>query len=130
MYQKRVLLVEDNRLLRRGLEANLLAAGYEVAAPESIELAMRWAEAVPFDALVTDWRLPVGHNGFQFLQRVRSRSPRAFAILMSAEMDDELARQARSCHFDRVLLKPFRLAQVPVLLASHFDPPPAKEVVT
>lgn len=108
MYRPRILLVEDNRLLRWWLMIDLYDAGFWVVGPDTIEEAIHWAESMHFDVLLTDWRLPVGHDGFEMLTRVRTNSPGIHPILMSAEMDDELAQQARHTGFEHVLVKPFR----------------------
>jgi DNA-binding response OmpR family regulator len=108
MKRPRILLVEDNRLLRWWLMLDLLDAGYWVAGPDTIEEAIHWADTIPFDVLLTDWRLPVGHDGFEMLEHVRAHSPEVLPILMSAELDDELAGQARAVGFRHMLVKPFR----------------------
>ena len=123
MRRPKILLVEDNRLLRWWMMLDLFDAGYWVAGPDTIEEAIHWADTMTFDILITDWRLPVGHDGFEMLERVRAKSPEITALLMSAEMDGELAEQARSVGFHRVLTKPFQPGELlEVLQAIHWAP--------
>lgn len=112
MNRSKVLLVEDNRLLRWWLMIDLYDAGYFVAGPDTIEEAIHWAGSMSFEVLITDWRLPVGHDGFEMLERVRAKSPDILPILMSAEVDDELAQQAHEIGFRCVLTKPFSPGQL------------------
>ncbi len=107
MNRRKVLLVEDNRLLRWWMLLDLYDAGFWVAAPDTPENAMVWADFCAFDILITDWRLPAGHNGIEMLTRTRAKSPAATAILMSAEMNEDLADQAYAAGFAHVLAKPF-----------------------
>ncbi len=133
MERPRILLVEDNKLLRWWMMVDLFDAGFWVAAPDTMEEAIRWAETLSFDILFTDWRLPVGHDGFEMLERVRAKSPASIAVLMSAEMDDELARQAHAVGFQHVLTKPFRPADLVEMLQPALPAgallPHRKEVV-
>ena len=118
MHRRKILLVEDNRLLRWWMMLDLYDAGFWVAGPDTIEEALHWAETMRFDVLITDWRLPVGHDGFAMLERVRARSPEITALLMSAEMDDDLAANARAAGFHQVLAKPFRPCELLQLLQA------------
>jgi CheY-like chemotaxis protein len=106
-----VLLVEDNQLLRWWLTRSLQREGYSVVAPKSVEEVVQMTGS-PFDVLITDWRLPDGHDGFQVLRRLRAKCSGILAILISAEADAELADRARASGFDVVIQKPFPLAEI------------------
>ena len=108
----RVLLVEDNQLLRWWMTSSLQREGWFVLAPKSVEEALQVAGARRFDVLITDWRLPDGHDGFEVLERVRAVAPEIFAILVSAEADADLAQRGRASGFDVVIRKPFPLAEI------------------
>jgi DNA-binding response OmpR family regulator len=112
MPQPRVLLVEDNRLLRWWMACSLEQAGFCVAAPETSLEAMEVCSRCPLDLLVTDWHLGGGEDGFQVLSQARQKSPNVFAILISAEADDSLATAARGAGFDVVIQKPFPVAEI------------------
>ena len=107
MYRPRVLLVEDNLLFRWWMLADFNRAGFSVVAPNTVDEALRLGTRVPFDILVTDWRLNNGHDGFEVLERVRQRFPEILAVLISADADTDLTRRAQSAGFDFVLQKPF-----------------------
>jgi two-component system OmpR family response regulator len=107
-----ILLVEDNRLLRWWMTCSLQYEGWVVSAPQSPNEAIALAGAKSFDVVITDWRLPEGHFGCEILARVREKSPRTLAILISAESGGEFTDQARACGFDLVIEKPFPVAEI------------------
>ena len=112
MKSPRVLLVEDNRLLRWCVCSELHCGGCAVVAPETVDEVMRLDPAQTVNVLVTDCRLADGHNGFEVLARVRERYPEICAILISAEADPQLAVRARDAGFDVVIEKPCRVAEI------------------
>ena len=112
MKSPRVLLVEDNRLLRWCVCSELHRGGCAVVAPETVDEVMRLDPAQTVNVLVTDCRLADGHNGFEVLACVRERYPEICAILISAEADPQLAVRARKAGFDVVIEKPCRVAEI------------------
>lgn len=108
----RVLLVEDDRLIRWWMASCLEREGLMVVAPVTFEEAVRAGTMEPFDVLVSDWRLENGHNGIEVLAAVRSALPKITSILVSAEVDDTLTRRARDAGFDHVIPKPQRSAEL------------------
>lgn len=112
MKSPRVLLVEDNRLLRWCVCSELHRGGCAVVAPETVDEVMQLDPAQPVNVLVTDCRLADGHDGFEVLACVRERYPKICAILISAEADPQLASRARAAGFDVVIEKPCRVAEI------------------
>jgi DNA-binding response OmpR family regulator len=55
---KRVLLVEDDRFLRRACEASLRQRGFDVATAPDGEEALRQARATPPDIVLLDMLMP------------------------------------------------------------------------
>lgn len=112
MDRPRVLLVEDNRLLRWWMARSLERNGFVVFAPDPPLKALALARECAIDLLVTDWHLGEGLDGFEMLAHVRRNSPRVYGILISAEADENLARLARKAGFDAVIRKPFPIAEI------------------
>lgn len=116
----RVLVVEDNRLLRWWMTSSLEHAGFVVEAPETFSEALRICDTSAIEMLVTDWHLrPVPSavegeqgDGFEVLEHARRHSPQVFAVLISAEADAELTGAARTAGFDVVIQKPFPVAEI------------------
>jgi DNA-binding response OmpR family regulator len=108
----KVLLIEDNRLVRWWMSKSLTREGFMVVAPASVDEALRLGTTYPFDVLVSDWRLPDGHDGVKVLATVRRAFPQIASILISAEADAELTKTALGAGFDRVIPKPLEMSQI------------------
>jgi DNA-binding response OmpR family regulator len=112
MNPPRVLLVEDNRLLRWWIASSLEHAGFVVAAPDTLAESIQVCRSCAIDMLVTDWHLRDDGDGFQVLACARRHSPHVLAVLISAEADADLAKHARDAGFDAVIQKPFPVAEI------------------
>jgi len=112
MERPKILLIEDNRLLRWWMTKSLTQEGFLVVAPPTVDEALRLGTAYPFDVLVSDWRLPDGHDGMEVLTAVRRAFPRIASILISAEADAELTERALDAGFDRVMQKPLEVSEI------------------
>ena len=80
----RILIVEDNVILRHGLENIAQAWGCKTLAASSGEEALELASSVDwrFDAIVTDYRLGAGINGLEAAKQIARRSGRDFPTLI------------------------------------------------
>ncbi len=108
---RRVLLCEDNDLVRGVLVATLESEGIEVAAAgtakQTLQLISDGGE--PFDLLITDLDLPDG-RGDQLASRIREIVSGIPALLITGYVPDQSLEQIRQ--FDHVLTKPIRRADL------------------
>ncbi len=79
-----ILIVEDNAILRHGLETMIREWGYQTLAAASGEQALEFAQAEPgrFAAIVTDYRLSGGLNGRELAWEIARRSGRRIPTLV------------------------------------------------
>lgn len=106
----RVLVVEDERLIRWSIAETLAHAGHSVIEAEDGAAAVR-ALASPgdtVDAIVLDYRLP-DSNDLGLLARIRDLSPQSAVILMTAFGTPELTRAAQELGVCEVMHKPFEM---------------------
>ncbi len=103
----RILVIEDNRLLRDNLQALLSAHGFQPSFAADGRSGLQMALAEPPDVLVLDLGLP-GLDGLQVCQRLRAESDRHVPILMLTARDalDDRLLGFRS-GADDYLVKPF-----------------------
>jgi two-component system copper resistance phosphate regulon response regulator CusR len=107
----RVLVIEDDRKVLRGLERGLRAEGYEVAAVTDGGEGLRLAESESFDCLLLDLMLP-GRDGLQVLAELR-RAGRAVPVLILTARDAVEDRViGLDAGADDYLIKPFALAEL------------------
>lgn len=103
----RILVIEDNRLLRDNLQALLSAHGFQPSFAADGRSGLQMALVEPPDVLVLDLGLP-GLDGLQVCQRLRAESDRHVPILMLTARDalDDRLLGFRS-GADDYLVKPF-----------------------
>ncbi|UJR83317.1 ATP-binding protein [Sandaracinus amylolyticus] len=103
----RVLLVDDDLLLREALAALLRESGAEVVvAPGPTEaLALAEAPGARFDALITDFVMP-RMNGRTLTERLRVTHPGLPVLVVSGHLPDPTALEG--LERSQLLLKPFR----------------------
>jgi DNA-binding NtrC family response regulator len=84
----KLLLAEDDRIVRITVRDALEEAGYEVTECADGGAAIAAIEREPFDVIVTDVRLPTV-DGLSIFRRARRAQPDAGVILMTAFADAE-----------------------------------------
>ncbi|MBN8901779.1 MAG: response regulator [Rhodospirillales bacterium] len=110
----RVLLVDDDFLVRETLAAQLEDAGYAVTASECGEAALALLDGgTPADILVTDLSMP-GMSGLALIEAVHARRPRLPAILLTGYSGDAaaLALDGAVTGFYSLIRKPVPGAQL------------------
>ena len=119
----RVLVVEDEEKLRRVIELQLHAAGFEVDKAGSAEEALQLA--VDADLVLTDLRLP-GMDGLAMLERVKAQPDHPPVIVMTAFGTIEKAVEAMKAGAADFLPKPFSLDHLMAVVEKALEPRPAR----
>ncbi len=119
---EKILVLDDEPVLRRTLEEHLRRKRYSVASAESVARAEEYLARDDFDLVFLDVRLPDG-DGTQILDRLGHRPDGPLFVVMTGNATIESAVGCmRSGAFDYII-KPFSLGQIDVLLrkAESFD---------
>jgi two-component system response regulator AtoC len=106
MGSARILVVDDEKLIRWSVGERLQRDGYEVVAAESGEQALDLVAANPPDLMVLDVRLP-GIDGLTTLQRALAIHPDVAVLMMSAHSTVDIAVEAMKHGAVDFLVKPF-----------------------
>lgn len=101
----RILVVDDERLIRWSLEQQLLRAGYDVRLAENAAEALRAIQAEPPDLVLLDMRLPDA-DGVDLLERLRSQDPTCAVIVITAHGEVPSAVRAMKLGAADYLVKP------------------------
>ena len=116
----RVLIVDDQLAMAETLADGLAEHGYDAEACSSSRRALTLLEREPFDALITDLRMP-DVDGLALLTASRRVAPERPVLVMTAygAVDSAIAslRQG-AAHY---LTKPFRLEELVVFLGRALD---------
>lgn len=119
---EKILVLEDEPVLRRAMEEHLRRKRYTVAATDLISSAEEYLAKDDFDLVLLDIRLPDG-DGTRILDRLGSKPGGPLCVVMSGHGTIESAVGCmRAGAFDYVI-KPFSLSQIDVILrkAESFD---------
>lgn len=105
----RILLVDDEPLLRETLKIALQAAGHVVSVAQNGTAALALLADQSFDVIVTDVLMPET-DGLEMIMRVRKESGNVRILAMSGggrTRNMDMLDFARSFGADAVLAKPF-----------------------
>ncbi|HEX8908605.1 MAG TPA: sigma-54 dependent transcriptional regulator [Anaeromyxobacteraceae bacterium] len=102
----RILVVDDEKLIRWSVGERLQRDGYEVLAAESGEQALDLVASNAPDLMLLDVRLP-GIDGLTTLQRALSLHPDVTVLMMSAHSTVDIAVEAMKHGAIDFLVKPF-----------------------
>ena len=102
----RILVVDDEKLIRWSVGERLQRGGYEVLSAESGEEALEVLAAQSPDLILLDVRLP-GIDGLVTLQRALAQSPELAVLMMSAHSTVDIAVEAMKHGAIDFLVKPF-----------------------
>jgi two-component system alkaline phosphatase synthesis response regulator PhoP len=124
----RIVLVEDEPAIQRGLQDHLGRAGYRVDVADSVASALA-ALRQPADLVVLDRRLPDG-EGLDVLAHLRSHGDRTPVIVLSARGQADDRVRGLEDGADDYVTKPFHLPELvarirAVLQRASDAPPPA-----
>jgi len=107
----RVLVVDDEEIIRDVLETLLEREGYDVTAVESASEALSAFEADPYDLVLLDLMLP-DRPGLEVLREVRRRDPDAVVVIVTAYSSIEGAIEAMREGAFHYIPKPFQNQEV------------------
>ncbi|MDR3050132.1 MAG: response regulator transcription factor [Oscillospiraceae bacterium] len=110
MANKRVLLVDDEPLIVKGLRFSLEQDGYEVESAADGEEAVEMFFGAPFDLVLLDVMLPK-LNGIEVCQRIRERSSVPI-IMLTAKGEDIDKILGLEYGADDYMTKPFNILEV------------------
>lgn len=108
-----ILVVDDEPLIRWSLSETLGDSGHRIVEAADGREAVRAVTTtpMPFDVVLLDFRLP-DSNDLSLLSRLRRLAPHARIIMMTAFGTPEMMQGALDRGADRVLIKPFEIADM------------------
>jgi DNA-binding response OmpR family regulator len=128
MEQKRILVIEDDSAIRRGLVDALQFSGYEVLQASEGAQGLAVAQRATIDLLLLDLILP-GLSGFEILQSLREHRPNLPVIVLTARGEENDRVRGLRLGADDYVVKPFSvrelLARVEAVLRRSAERPDA-----
>ncbi|RII30173.1 MAG: DNA-binding response regulator [Geobacter sp.] len=113
----KIVIIDDDRSLRRVLEYNLQQEGYQVSAAASGEEGLAlFAEEHPA-LVITDMKMP-GMDGMQVLKAVKEQSPETLVIIITAFGTVDIAVEAMKAGAYDYITKPFNRDELRLTVAK------------
>jgi CheY-like chemotaxis protein len=112
--RKRVLMVDDDPLVREVMKAALIKAGYEVVTADDGQAAWKMFNRFhrELSVVLSDFRMPLV-DGVQLLKQMRELNPGVPVILLSGDVSGDLEEKLKEHHlWVEVLTKPCPLGEL------------------
>lgn len=120
MRQQKILVVDDEHLIRWSLEQNLKKQGYEVVTAASGEDALKLLKDDIPDLMLLDIQLP-GIDGLAVLERVKEMEEEIIVIMVTALGVLETAVKAMRMGAYDYINKPFNLDELAIVIKKALE---------
>jgi DNA-binding response OmpR family regulator len=104
--QPRILLVDDDEIMRDLLKHVLEASQFHVTLASTVTEAIHLIDTEPFDALISDLHMPGAGDGFTVISAMRHKHPNAVTLLFTGYPALKEAMDAILLQADEILVKP------------------------
>ena len=106
--KKKILIVEDEAVMRESVRDWLIEDGYEVECVETGEEALKRIKEGEFGVVVLDLRLP-GIDGLEVYEQAKDLRPETQGVIITAYPSKETREKAQSLGLLNYLAKPFKV---------------------
>jgi PAS domain S-box-containing protein len=113
----RILVMDDEEIIREMLNKMLPLAGYDVElASDGVEAIKQYTKAresgQPFDAVILDLTVPGGMGGKETVKKLLEIDPKVKAIVSSGYATDPIMSEYKEYGFSAVVAKPYDVGQM------------------
>jgi PAS domain S-box-containing protein len=122
----RILLMDDEEMVRKVASEMLRVLGYEVeAVSDGAEAVDMYSEAIrsgnPFDVVIMDLTIPGGMGGKEAIKKLLEIDPGVKAVVSSGYSEDPVMSDYRKYGFSEVIRKPYKLKEIGKILGNLFN---------
>src|SRR5665647_414991 len=128
MKRNKLLVVDDEHLIRWSLEQNLKRQGYEVVTAGSGEEALRLVREEQPDLVLLDIQLP-GMSGIDVLEKIKDLDDDIIVIMVTANSGLENAVNAMRLGAYDYISKPFNLDELSIIVKKALEASDLKQEV-
>ncbi|MEA3543973.1 MAG: response regulator [Thermodesulfobacteriota bacterium] len=107
----KILVVDDEVLIRKSLQADLKQAGYEAETVDSGEAALAELDQNNYDLIVTDLMMD-GISGLELIKKVKEKDPTLPVIIITGYGELKSAIEALRLGAADYLLKPYNVEEL------------------
>lgn len=106
MILNKVLLVDDDEVVRFTLARVLAQHGFDVTTAANVPEALKYISSSAYDVLLSDLHMPGAGDGLTVVSAMRHSNPKAVTLLLSAFPEMNAAAHAILLQADEILVKP------------------------
>jgi len=117
---QKILVIDDEKLIRWTLEQHLVKEGYEVATADSAEKGLELISEDPPDVILLDNRLPE-MTGLELLEKLRAQERGLMVIMITAYGMVETAVKAMKFGAYDYISKPFNLEEITFVIKKALE---------
>jgi DNA-binding response OmpR family regulator len=117
----RILLVDDNDMVRTSLRAVLESNQFHVTAAASVGEALHLIDKEPFDVLLCDLHMPGAGDGFTVVSAMRHVNPHAVTLVFTGYPALKEAMDAILLQADEILVKPMAIDALVTLIRERLE---------
>jgi len=115
----RILIVDDELMMRRLLEKILIREGYQVLTAADGEQALEILRSDTVHLVISDMKMPK-MDGFELLRVVKEEYPAVGMIMMTAFGDTYTVKDALLLGADEYISKPFKSFEVSLVVERAY----------
>jgi CheY-like chemotaxis protein len=132
MADTRVLLVDDDEVVRMSLSFVLERSGFTVTSAANVPEALKFISSESYDVLLSDLHMPGAGDGLTVVSAMRHANPMAVTLLLSAFPEMNAAAQAILHQADEILVKPMDVESLIQVINQRVasGPQRTREIVT
>jgi CheY-like chemotaxis protein len=105
----KVLLVDDDEIVRLTLGAMMHEQGFDITTAANVSEALKLISSEIYDVLLTDLHMPGAGDGLTVVSAMRHSNPKAVTMLLSAFPEMDAAAHAILMQTDQILVKPMEV---------------------
>jgi two-component system response regulator AtoC len=120
MARSRILVVDDERMIRWSIQQALVKDGFSVSTVETGEEAVAQAADEPPDLVLLDITLP-GIDGIEVLRRLKAQDPAITVVMLTAIEELKVVVEAMRLGAYDYVSKPFDLDRLRVIVQNALD---------
>ncbi|MDH5696670.1 MAG: response regulator, partial [Dehalococcoidia bacterium] len=125
--KRKVLIVEDEAVVRESVRDWLVEDGYDVDVAEDGEEALKKIKKEEFGVIVLDLKLP-GIDALQVFEQAKELKPGTKGVIITAYPSEETQEKAKSLGFLDYLAKPFKVEDLEKLITRALGEAEEKKV--
>jgi len=108
----KVLIVDDDEMVRSTLSALMQERGFATTVAENVPDALKCIVAEPYDVLLSDLHMPSPGDGLTVVSAMKHANPKAVTLLLTSFPEMELAARTILAQADEILIKPIDVARL------------------